>query len=70
MSQPRRPPERSEKFTGVRFMNPVPVMTMVEVIRGIATDELTFHAIRCRFVRASDPGLACPPGQSDNPGCR
>jgi 3-hydroxybutyryl-CoA dehydrogenase len=33
---------RPEKFIGVHFMNPVPIMALVEIIRGIATDEETF----------------------------
>jgi 3-hydroxybutyryl-CoA dehydrogenase len=33
---------RPEKFIGLHFMNPVPVMKLVEIIRGIATDEPTF----------------------------
>ena len=33
---------RPEKFIGIHFMNPVPVMELVEVIRGIATSEETF----------------------------
>jgi 3-hydroxybutyryl-CoA dehydrogenase len=33
---------RPEKFIGIHFMNPVPVMELVELIRGIATDEETF----------------------------
>ena len=37
---------RPEKFMGMHFMNPVPVMELVELIRGIATDEATFTAIR------------------------
>ncbi len=36
--------DRPEKFIGIHFMNPVPVMKLVEVIRGIATDEPTFQA--------------------------
>jgi 3-hydroxybutyryl-CoA dehydrogenase len=36
--------DRPEKFIGMHFMNPVPVMKLVEVIRGIATDEPTFLA--------------------------
>jgi 3-hydroxybutyryl-CoA dehydrogenase len=36
--------DRPEKFMGIHFMNPVPVMELVELIRGIATDEATFHA--------------------------
>ncbi len=34
--------DRPGKFIGMHFMNPVPVMTLVELIRGIATDEDTF----------------------------
>jgi 3-hydroxybutyryl-CoA dehydrogenase len=36
---------RPEKFIGMHFMNPVPVMKLVEIIRGIATDEPTFRAV-------------------------
>lgn len=36
--------DRPEKFMGFHFMNPVPVMQLVELIRGIATDEETFKA--------------------------
>ena len=36
--------DRPEKFMGFHFMNPVPVMSLVELIRGIATDEETFRA--------------------------
>lgn len=38
--------DRPEKFLGVHFMNPVPVMQLVELVRGIATDEATFNAAR------------------------
>jgi 3-hydroxybutyryl-CoA dehydrogenase len=34
--------DRPEKFIGIHFMNPVPVMELVELIRGIATDDTTF----------------------------
>jgi 3-hydroxybutyryl-CoA dehydrogenase len=34
--------DRPEKFIGIHFMNPVPLMELVEVIRGIATDDGTF----------------------------
>lgn len=34
--------DRPEKFIGMHFMNPVPVMALVEMIRGIATEEVTF----------------------------
>ena len=38
--------DRPGKFIGMHFMNPVPVMTLVELIRGIATDEDTFAVTR------------------------
>lgn len=37
--------DRPERFIGMHFMNPVPVMKLVEVIRGIATDEATYQAV-------------------------
>ncbi|WP_315837541.1 3-hydroxybutyryl-CoA dehydrogenase [Bradyrhizobium prioriisuperbiae] len=36
--------DRPEKFIGIHFMNPVPLMELVELIRGIATDDATFDA--------------------------
>jgi 3-hydroxybutyryl-CoA dehydrogenase len=36
--------DRPEKFIGIHFMNPVPVMQLVELIRGIATEEPTFES--------------------------
>ena len=35
--------DRPEKFIGMHFMNPVPVMELVEIIRGIATDDDTYE---------------------------
>ena len=37
--------KRPEKVIGMHFMNPVPVMKLVEVIRGLATSEETFEAV-------------------------
>ncbi|MEM9108362.1 MAG: 3-hydroxybutyryl-CoA dehydrogenase [Pseudomonadota bacterium] len=37
--------DRPERFMGLHFMNPVPVMQLVELIRGIATDEATFQTM-------------------------
>jgi 3-hydroxybutyryl-CoA dehydrogenase len=38
--------DRPERFIGIHFMNPVPVMELVEVIRGIATNDETFEAAK------------------------
>ncbi len=38
--------DRPEQFIGIHFMNPVPVMELVELIRGIATDDTTFEAAK------------------------
>ena len=38
--------DRPEKFIGIHFMNPAPVMELVEVIRGIATDDATYEATK------------------------
>jgi 3-hydroxybutyryl-CoA dehydrogenase len=53
--------DRPEKFIGMHFMNPVPVMELVEVIRGIATDDATYEATKAlvtklgkRFAVAED----------------
>jgi 3-hydroxybutyryl-CoA dehydrogenase len=42
--------DRPERFIGIHFMNPVPVMELVELIRGIATGDPTFDACR-EFVK-------------------
>jgi 3-hydroxybutyryl-CoA dehydrogenase len=38
--------DRPERFIGIHFMNPVPLMELVEIIRGIATDDRTFEATK------------------------
>lgn len=38
--------DRPERFMGMHFMNPVPLMQLVELIRGIATEDTTFNAVR------------------------
>jgi len=43
--------DRPGKFIGMHFMNPVPVMKLIEVIRGIATDEPTFQAVQALAAR-------------------
>ena len=43
--------DRPERFIGMHFMNPVPVMELVEMIRGIATEDVTFSEAR-EFVKS------------------
>jgi 3-hydroxybutyryl-CoA dehydrogenase len=38
--------DRPEQFIGIHFMNPVPLMELVELIRGIATEDKTFETIK------------------------
>ena len=38
--------DRPERFIGIHFMNPVPAMELVELIRGIATDDATFETAK------------------------
>ncbi|ALN74388.1 3-hydroxybutyryl-CoA dehydrogenase [Aureimonas sp. AU20] len=45
--------DRPERFLGIHFMNPVPVMKLVELVRGIATDDGVFEASK-RFVERLD----------------
>jgi 3-hydroxybutyryl-CoA dehydrogenase len=45
--------DRAERFMGIHFMNPVPVMKLVELVRGIATEEVTFTTAK-EFVATLD----------------
>ncbi len=49
--------DRPERFIGMHFMNPVPVMELVEMIRGIATDDVTFTRAK-DFVDTLDKTIA------------
>ncbi len=49
--------DRPEKFMGVHFMNPVPVMELVELIRGIATEDDTFQTFKT-FVKSLDKSVS------------
>jgi 3-hydroxybutyryl-CoA dehydrogenase len=43
--------DRPERFIGLHFMNPVPLMQLVELIRGIATEEETFLSVQALVKR-------------------
>ena len=43
--------DRPERFIGIHFMNPVPRMELVELIRGIATDDATFEASKAFVIK-------------------
>ena len=45
--------DRPERFIGIHFMNPVPVMKLVELVRGIATEDTTFETAKA-FVASLD----------------
>jgi 3-hydroxybutyryl-CoA dehydrogenase len=49
--------DRPEKFIGIHFMNPVPVMELVELIRGIATNDSTFESSK-EFVSRLEKKIA------------
>lgn len=49
--------DRPEKFIGLHFMNPVPVIQLVEIIRGIATDDATYQSSR-KFIESLDKTIA------------
>jgi 3-hydroxybutyryl-CoA dehydrogenase len=43
--------DRPERFIGIHFMNPVPLMELVELVRGIATDDETFEMSKAFVAR-------------------
>ncbi len=55
---------RPERFVGMHFMNPVPVMKLVEIIRGLATDEETSEAVQEVARRMGKTPVEC----ADSPG--
>jgi 3-hydroxybutyryl-CoA dehydrogenase len=55
---------RPDRFIGMHFMNPVPVMALVEVIRGIATSDATAAAVEELARRMGKTPIAC----NDYPG--
>ena len=55
---------RPDRFIGMHFMNPVPVMELVEVIRGIATSDETAATVEALARRMGKTPVFC----NDNPG--
>lgn len=55
---------RPDKVIGMHFMNPVPVMKLVEVIRGIATSDETYERVRDLSIKLGKTPLDC----QDSPG--
>lgn len=55
---------RADKVIGTHFMNPVPVMKLVEVIRGIATSDTTYEKVRALTEKLGKTALDC----QDSPG--
>ena len=51
--------KRPGSFIGMHFMNPVPVMQLVEVIRGLATDDTTFEAVMDLAKKLGKTPIAC-----------
>lgn len=56
--------QRPDKVIGMHFMNPVPVMKLVEVIRGLATSDRTYERVRELTERLGKTALDC----QDSPG--
>jgi 3-hydroxybutyryl-CoA dehydrogenase len=55
---------RPDKVIGMHFMNPVPVMKLVEVIRGMATSDETYERVRALSEKLGKTALDC----QDSPG--
>ncbi|MDE3246511.1 MAG: 3-hydroxybutyryl-CoA dehydrogenase [Acidobacteriota bacterium] len=56
--------QRPEAIIGMHFMNPVPVMQLIEIIRGLATDDATFKTVMELSAQLGKTPLAC----NDSPG--
>jgi 3-hydroxybutyryl-CoA dehydrogenase len=56
--------QRAERVIGMHFMNPVPVMKLVEIIRGAATSDQTYEEVRALTERLGKIPLEC----QDSPG--
>jgi len=60
--------QRPDRFIGMHFMNPVPVMPLVEVIRGLQTSNETFEAVMsvCKKLEKKPVAVADSPGFVSN----
>jgi len=56
--------KRPDKVIGMHFMNPVPVMKLIEVIRGLATSDQTYKQVRALSEKLGKTALDC----NDSPG--
>ena len=56
--------KRPQSFIGMHFMNPVPVMQLIEIIRGLATSDATFQTVMELSAKLGKTPLAC----NDSPG--
>ena len=56
--------KRPQAFIGMHFMNPVPVMQLIEIIRGLATSDATFQTVMELSAKLGKTPLAC----NDSPG--
>jgi len=56
--------DRPDKVIGMHFMNPVPVMKLVEIIRGLATSDATYERVKALSERLGKTPLDC----QDSPG--
>lgn len=50
---------RPDRFIGMHFMNPVPVMKLIEIIRGLATTDQTYEAIRSLAEQMGKTPVSC-----------
>lgn len=51
--------KRADKVIGMHFMNPVPVMKLIEIIRGLATSEATYQTVQELSVKLGKTPLEC-----------